>query len=296
MLILRYLALFILPITLAVADSSYPSLWESKDPDLQARLEASVHKNGLLPYVVKELLSLVIVDITDVHHPRVAELGGDRMIYAASLPKIAILLGAFVQIENKQLELNEELLDDMTDMIRYSSNSAATRVLERVGRENLLAILQSSRFQLYDTEHGGGLWVGKDYAKKGAYRREPIKNLSHSATAMQVARFYYLLETNRLVGEELTNTMKEILSKPGISHKFVRGLQSVPNVEIYRKSGSWREFHADSALIESNGHKFIIIGLAKHPQGGQWLVDIAEPLHDLIMDSETPETDCKYPQ
>ena len=258
---------------------------------MQARLEASVEKNGLQPYVDKELLSLVIVDITDAHHPRVADFGGDRMVYAASLPKIAILLGAFVQIENKQLELDKELLDDMTEMIRYSSNTAATRVLERVGRENLLTILQSPRFQLYDAEHGGGLWVGKDYAKKGAYHRDPIKNLSHSATAMQVARFYYLLDTNRLVSEDLTTTMKQILSKPGISHKFVRGLQSIPDIEIYRKSGSWGEYHADSALVESNGHKFIIVGLAKHPQGGQWLVNIAEPLHDLIMDSETPEKD-----
>jgi len=258
---------------------------------LQARLEAAVKENGLKPYVDEELLSLVIVDITDAHKPRVAELGGDRMVYAASLPKIAILLGAFVQIERKQLELDEELLDDMTDMIRYSSNAAATRVLERVGRENLLAILQSSRFQLYDAEHGGGLWVGKDYAKKGAYQRDPIKNLSHSATAMQAARFYYLLDTNRLVGEELTITMKNILSKPGISHKFVRGLQSIPDAEIYRKSGSWGEYHADSALVESNGHKFIIVGLAKHPQGGQWLAKIAESLHDLVVDSESPETE-----
>jgi len=289
--IIRYLTIFLLTISFAAADSSYPSLWESKDFGLQARLEAAVKEDGLKPYVDEELLSLVIVDITDAHKPRVAELGGDRMVYAASLPKIAILLGAFVQIENKQLELDKELLDDMTEMIRYSSNTAATRVLERVGRENLLTILQSPRFQLYDAEHGGGLWVGKDYAKKGAYHRDPIKNLSHSATAMQVARFYYLLDTNRLVSKDLTTTMKQILSKPGISHKFVRGLQSIPDIEIYRKSGSWGEYHADSALVESNGHKFIIVGLAKHPQGGQWLVNIAEPLHDLIMDSETPEKD-----
>lgn len=108
---------------------------------------------------------------------------------------------------------------------------------------------------------------------------------------MQAARFYYLLDTNRLVGEELTITMKQILSKPGISHKFVRGLQSIPDAEIYRKSGSWGEYHADSALVESYGHKFIIVGLAKHPQGGQWLAKIAESLHDLVVDSEKTETE-----
>jgi beta-lactamase class A len=186
-------------------------------------------------------------------------------------------------------------------MIRFSSNAAATRVLDRVGREELLEIIQSFKFRLYDPEHGGGLWVGKDYAKKGAFqrdplknlshgatalqvaRRDPLKNLSHGATALQVARFYYLLDTNRLVNPELTLQMKEILSNPGISHKFVRGLESLSDVKIYRKSGSWKDYHADSALIEYQGHKYIIVGLARHPGGGKWLESLALPLHELIV-------------
>jgi beta-lactamase class A len=53
----------------------------------------------------------------------------------------------------------------------------------------------SPRYRLYDPRHYGGLWVGKDYAKSGLWRRDPLHNLSHGATAMQVARFYYLLKT-----------------------------------------------------------------------------------------------------
>ena len=184
------------------AIDDYPGLWESKSPDLQSSLEKMVEKNGLMSHVKNNRLSIVLVDITDRHHPQVAELCGDKMIYAASLPKIAILLGAFVQVEDKKLILDDELSRDMTDMIRHSNNAAATRVLERVGREELLGIIQSFKFRLYDPERGGGLWVGKDYAKSSAYQRDPIKNLSHGATAMQVARFYYLLETSRLVGPE----------------------------------------------------------------------------------------------
>ena len=236
-----------------------------------------------MPHVDAGRLSLVLVDISDGYHPRLAELGGDMMVYAASLPKIAILLSAFVQIEQGKLKLDEKLHKDLTDMIRFSSNAAATRVLDRVGRDELLEIIQSFKFRLYDPEHGGGLWVGKDYAKKGAFRRDPLKNISHGATALQVARFYYLLDTNRLVNPELTLQMKEILSNPGISHKFVRGLESLPDVEIYRKSGSWRDYHADSALIESQGHKFIIVGLARHPNGGKWLESLSLPLHELIV-------------
>jgi beta-lactamase class A len=243
-----------------------------------------IKKVGLWPAVEKQNLSLVLVDITDLHHPRVAAIRGDTMVYAASLPKIAILLAAFVQIEQNKLTLDDNLMRDMTAMIRKSNNAAATRVLSLVGRKELLSILKSFRFRLYDPEHGGGLWVGKDYAKKGAYQRDPIKNLSHAASALQVARFYYLLETNRLVNPELTKIMKEILSKPGISHKFVKGLASIPQAKIYRKSGSWGRYHADSALVESGKYKFIIIGLANHSDGGRWLSKLAAPLHNLIVE------------
>lgn len=39
------------------------------------------------------------------------------------------------------------------------------------------------------------VWVGKDYAEQGTYQRDSLYNLSHGATAMQVVRFSYLLDT-----------------------------------------------------------------------------------------------------
>ena len=285
---LQILVIFILLFTITTihAMDGYPGLWDSKSPELQSKLEIIIEKEGLMSHVKNDRLSVVLVDITDRHHPRVAELGGDKMIYAASLPKIAILLGAFVQIEQQKLLLDDELTRDMTDMIRHSNNAAATRVLERVGREELLGIIQSFKFRLYDPKRGGGLWVGKDYAKKGAYHRDPLKNISHGATAMQVARFYYLLETNRLVGPELTREMKQILSKPGISHKFVKGLNSIhPESRIYRKSGTWKQYHADSAIVEHDGRRYIAVALAKSRRGGKWLSDLIVAMDALIFKS-----------
>ena len=93
-------------------------------------------------------------------------MAGNLMVYAASLPKIAIMPGAFVQLEQGKLKLDASLTEDMTDTLRYSNIAAATRVLERAGREELLEILISRRYRLYDKDHGGGLWVGKDYENK----------------------------------------------------------------------------------------------------------------------------------
>ena len=77
--------------------------------------------------------------------------------------------------------------------------------------------------------------------------------------------------------------MKEVLSNPGIHHKFVKGLEGRPGVRIYRKSGTWKDFHADSALVEYGNYRYIIVGLAEHPHGGDWLVRLAAPLHDLVV-------------
>jgi beta-lactamase class A len=255
----------------------------SLDPGLQGGLERVVAQLGLRTAVEAQHLALALLDLTVAEGPRLAMLNGNAMMYAASLPKIAILLGAFVEADRGRLHLDASRVAVIHDMIRHSSNEAATHVLGWVGRDRLLEILQSPGIALYDASRSGGLWVGKSYGPDGAYRRDPIAHLSHAATAFQVVRFYYLLEARRLLSPALTAQMKDALSRPAIRHKFVKGLEDRPAAELFRKSGTWRDFHADSALIQSAGHTFIMVGLAHHPQGGEWLARIAAPLHDLIV-------------
>ncbi len=278
------LTLFATPL---FAQSHYPVLDNSVDPQLQTQLRASLHSLGLNKAATDKKLALALVDITHPQNPKVAAINGNEMMYAASLPKIAILLGAFERIESGFMELDKENRDLMTQMIRNSSNQAATTMLRKVGKQHLAELLQSPRYKLYDRKRNGGLWVGKEYGKSPAWRRDPLHNLSHGATAMQVARFYYFLETNRLVSAELTVDMKEILSKPAINHKFVKGLKKThPDSEIYRKSGSWRQFHADSAIVERDGRRYIAVGLAESQAGGQWLSQLIVEMDKLIFSGQ----------
>ena len=267
----------------AVAAPTYPPLRERFDSRLQRGLEQSLERLGLMSAVKRRQLSVALVDITDRHRPRVAAVNGDAMLYAASLPKIAILLGAFVQIEQGKMTLDHSTRQMLTNMIRASSNSAATTMLRRIGKPTLAKLLQSDRFRLYDPAVNGGLWVGKDYGKSPAWKRDPLHHLSHGATALQVARFYYLLETERLVSPKLCKEMKQMLARPALHHKFVKGLAARPGSKIYRKSGSWKQWHADSAIVERDGYTYIAVGLAHHPEGGKWLSRLIVPLDDLIV-------------
>ena len=263
-----------------------PPLREAFDPGLQADLERTLQGLGLAPAAAEGRLAVALVDVTDPEDPRLASVNGDHMLYAASLPKIAILLGAFVEVERGRLALDGPTRQSLEDMIRVSSNPAATRMLKRVGEENLLRILQSDRFRLYDPDFNGGLWIGKAFGKAPAYRRDPLHNISHGATAIQTARFYYLLETGQMFGPALTRQMKAILADPAIEHKFVKGLARFPGARLYRKSGSWRQWHSDSALVEQGGYRYIAVALAEHPEGGRWMEDLIAALHRLIVPAD----------
>ncbi|MCP4340466.1 MAG: serine hydrolase [Desulfobulbaceae bacterium] len=281
---------FLLVVTtngMLVAKTTLPSkLTKTCDPVLQRGLEQCLVSLKLKKAADNKVLSVALVDITNPSSLRLAYSNPNQMMYAASLPKIAILLGAFERIARGEMELDSKTREQLTLMIRNSSNKAATEMLNRVGKSYLADLLQSSRYQFYDPEKNGGLWVGKEYSKANVWKRDPLHNLSHGATALQVARFYYMMETGQLVSPEFSQQMKSILSKPAINHKFVKGLMAVhPDSRIYRKSGTWRQYHSDSAIIEHDGRRYIAVALAKSDKGGQWLTDLIVAMDELIFKS-----------
>ena len=193
------------------------------------------------------------------------------------------MLTAHEMFEDGNLAETPELQRDLVDMIRVSSNGAATRVIDAVGFEAIRATVTNPRYRLYDPAHNGGLWVGKDFAKAGLWKRDPLHNLSHGATAMQVARFYYLMQTGNLVTPEYSAKMKKIMSDPGIEHKFVRSLHMInPRASLFRKSGSWRTYHSDSVLVERDGKAYIAVALSDSTEGKTWLHHVIVACDDII--------------
>jgi len=281
---IRFSAFFFLILAVPTYAQRGPAdLSESCDPILQKGLERCLTALKLNQAANQGSLSIVLVDITNPSLPRMAYINPNEMMYAASLPKIAILLGAFERIAKGDMTLNDETQEKLGLMIRNSSNQAATEILNQVGKAYLANLLQSPRYRLYDPERNGGLWVGKEYSKSGAWKRDPLHNLSHGATALQVARFYYMLQTGQLVSPEHSQQMKAILADPAIKHKFVKGLESKrSDSHIYRKSGTWKQYHSDSALIEHDGRRYIAVALAKSPLGGKWLSQLIVAMDDLI--------------
>ena len=76
--------------------------------------------------------------------------------------------------------------------------------------------------------------------------------------------------------------IKGILSEPGIRHKFVAGLANVPGRKIYRKSGTWRNFHADGALVEAGERRYVAVALLEREGGGAYFPPLIQAMDRMI--------------
>ena len=271
---------------LAVPDSLWRPLSACVDSVLTDSLRARLTRNTTWARLIdQKKMAAGVVDITDPLLPRFAEVNGDAMMYAASLPKIAVLLAAFQAMEDGRLEQTPEVMQDLKAMIQVSSNSAATRSIDRAGGIEVIdSVLTSPRYQLYDKGRGGGLWVGKRYAKTGGVLRDPLKGLSHAASVRQVCRFYYLLATGRLVSFDRSREMLNVLSEPTLYHKFVHALrQMAPQAQLYRKSGSWRDWHSDSVLVwGTQWRRYILVGMVEYPTGGLIMEQLVPVVEEVL--------------
>ena len=255
-------------------------LRDLKNDKLQTALKEEIYKNKKWRQLVEnKKMAIGIVDLRDTSDVRFAALNDDYMMYAASLPKIAILLTVMKAIHDGELEETNAIRIDMHSMISKSSNAAATRLLDAVGYEKIEQTLRNSYHKLYDENYGGGLWVGKRYASAGKRYPDPIKGLSHAATVSMVCEFYYQLAFGKLVDETRSAEMLGVLKDPLLTHKFVNTLKRIaPNVAIYRKSGTWKQYHADSVLVWGPGRKYILVALIEDPDGGAIMKKLVEPV------------------
>ncbi len=275
---------------MAVSDRFILPLKDMKDEDLQQRLQKKILADPRWKQLAgSKKLAVGLLDISDPYNPRYAHINGSEMMYAASLPKIAVLLAAEDAISKGELKESPEVVADMRRMISKSDNQATTRMIDRLGYKKIAAVLTDPKYKLYDRNNGGGLWVGKRYAAGGARNPEPLEGLSHAASAEQVCRFYYLMAMGKLVSYDRSEHMLEMMCEPELKHKFVNTLQrTAPGAKLYRKSGSWGAWHSDSVLVWGEGwQRYILVGLSEDAQGEQIMRDLVVIVEDILKKNTT---------
>ncbi|HEX5223267.1 MAG TPA: serine hydrolase [Verrucomicrobiae bacterium] len=250
------------------ATPALQSKLEKIDADLRAQLGMTTEQTA--------------VGLLDLKNLRLAMIHPDREEYAASIPKIGILLAYFQTHPEAATNLTAQTRHELGLMAKASNNEMATKFSRELGLKQIQAVLNSYHF--YDTNNGGGIWVGKHYGKGDERIGSPVADNSHAATVRQLLRYCLMLEQGKLVSPAASKTMREIFASPDIPHdniKFVKGL-SGRDVQILRKWGSWQDWLHDSAIITGDNRQYILVALTRHPKGDDYLVGLAKAVDDLM--------------
>jgi beta-lactamase class A len=93
-----------------------------------------------------------------------------------------------------------------------------------------------------------------------------------------------MLAQGKLVNEERSKQMLDIMENPALHHKFVNTLDRIaPNARLFRKSGSWRSFHSDAILVWGNpSRRYILVALINNERGEQIIRDLVIPVEKVL--------------
>lgn len=248
--------------------------------DLQARLEQIDTELRAKYGMTTEQTAVGVLDLA--RPERTAMIHPDRIEYAASVPKIGILLAYFQLHPEAATALDAETERELALMVKASSNEMAAKHSRAMGLREIQNVLNSYGF--YDASRGGGLWVGKHYGPNSERIGDPVADHSHGATVRQLLRFYSMLDRGELVSPEASRKMRQLFLSPDIPHddlKFVKALNG-RGLTILRKWGSYQDWLHDSAIIEGPGRKYVLVALTHHPQGDSYLEDLARAVDDVM--------------
>ena len=222
------------------------------------------------------------VGVLDLRTNRLAMIHPDRIEYAASVPKVGILLAYFELRPEAVTNLDPATRHELARMAKASNNEAAAKFSRELGLKQIQDVL--NRYGFYDAARGGGIWVGKHYGKDKERHGDPVADHSHAATVRQLLRYFLMLEQGKLVSPEASLLMREIFATPAIPHddiKFVKGLAG-RDVRVIRKWGSWQNWRHDAAVVTGPDRHYVIVALTNHPKGDDYLVALAPAVDDAL--------------
>jgi beta-lactamase class A len=276
------LPLLLSTLSLAAAPATQPYTLDfttAPDPALQSQLE-QIDSTLRAKFNMKD--TDTAVGLLDLTTHRLAVIHADREDYAASIPKVGILLAYFQLHPEAATNLDPTVRHELGLMAKQSNNEMATQYSRPLTLPAIQNVLNA--YGLYDKDHGGGIWVGKHYGPNSERIGSPVADNSHAATVRQLLRYFLMLEQGQLVSPEASKTMRDIFASPDLAHddiKFVKGLAG-RDVQIIRKWGTWQDWHHDAAVVTGGGRHYILVALTRHKDGDAYLEHLAPAVDDLL--------------
>lgn len=244
---------------------------------LREKLVAAGHGKALK----RRHLAVSVVDLTPGTRIHYAGINDDTMLYAASLAKIAAVLSVAQGAKESRIKWDAAVTRDAALAIRWSNNEAATRLVKRATLPYIEEVLRRPGYCFFNNDTGG-LWLGRGYGGSREESRDPVQHTVHGANSRQIARFYTMLDKGLLVGPIGNGRILQSMGPPEGHRGFVGVLEASGARIVARKSGAWRNFHADSALVEHAGARYVVVAMSDLPEGSKAVEDVARVVDQLI--------------
>lgn len=228
--------------------------------------------------------------VLDLSGLRLALIRPDTMFYAASVPKICIVLTYFATHPEAATALDPQVERELQLVIKRSSNELAAKYSQLVGLDAIQDLLQSERYRFWEPDHGGGFWCGKHYGLDEPRYGDPLHDHSHGMTVRQALRYYLMLEQGNLESPAVCAKLKQIFAAPQLEFHdkdFVAGLKG-RDVTVLRKGGLWEDWQLDTARIQHGDQLYLLAGATHHPRGGEYLARMAAGVDDLLCGPQSP--------
>src|SRR5205814_2515380 len=128
------------------------------DPALQSKVER-IDADLRTKYAMQS--EQTAVGVLDLVNLRLAMIRPDAIEYAASVPKIGILLAYFQLHPQAATNLDPQTRHELGLMAKASDNEMASKFSRAMGLKQIQSVLNNYHF--YDKDRGGGIWFGKHY-------------------------------------------------------------------------------------------------------------------------------------
>jgi beta-lactamase class A len=276
---------------------------------LDRTIEASLARDARLRAAK---VRVALLDLAHGEPPRLAHYHGDAPIYPASVVKFVYLMAAYRWQELDRLRIEGDFDQELSEMIRQSSNQATRKVFARLTdtepgpelspeayrdfRERRLAVKHwLASLGIHDlhcvnpTYDGNGDLFGRD----AQFIRDAsvAGGLGGSApnrqamTATGTAKLLALLATDRaLTPADSAVVRRRMRRDPAEQHHLVAriagGAARVGGLEVYAKSGTWGPIYADAGIVRhlESGRQMVIVVFteASPAYRGEFIADLTE--------------------
>ena len=231
----------------------------------------------------------------------------DEVFHAASTMKIPVMIELFHQVRENKLTLDDTLpiqnefrslvdgsvftLDPKDDsefdlykaigqtrtlrqlcelMITVSSNFATNLLIDKLGVENIRAIVHAL--------NADGMSVLRGVEDNKAYE----KGMNNTTTARGLQVLLEAIAAGRAVDEESSRQMREILERQTFKEDIPAGLP--PGTRVAHKTGDLAKIHHDAGIIYAPRPFVLVVlvrGMADFKESGRIIADITRQIYQL---------------